>query len=82
MPAKKGKGTKRMPMPPRPTKTKLKVPPKPIFADPTSTSVIHGKKVSVGTGVGEQVAKKAKAAAKTRAQRIREELEGVFNNGS
>lgn len=46
--------------------------------DPTDTTVIHGKKVNIGTGVGEKVGKKAKGAVKTRAQRMREELEGVF----
>ncbi len=51
------------------------------YKDPTNTQTIHGKKVSVGTGVGERVAKMAKGAIKTRAQRIREELKGVFDNG-
>lgn len=46
--------------------------------DPTSYEAIHGKKVPVGKGVGERVGKKASGAAKTRAQRMREELRGVF----
>ena len=46
--------------------------------DPTSQEAIHGKKVQVGKGVGERVGRKAKGAAKTRAERMREELRGVF----
>lgn len=51
------------------------------YKDPTSTETIHGKKVTVGKTIGERVAKTARGAAKTRAQRIREELAGVFSNG-
>lgn len=51
------------------------------YKDPTATTTIHGKKVRLGTGVGEKVGKQARGAAKTRTQRIREELEGVFSNG-
>ena len=46
--------------------------------DPTTYEAIHGQKVPVGKGVGERVGKKATGAAKTRAQRMREELKGVF----
>jgi hypothetical protein len=48
--------------------------------DPTTHEAIHGKKVAIGKGVGERVGKKATGAAKTRAQRIREELKGVFSD--
>lgn len=47
--------------------------------DPTSHEAIHGKKVTIGKGTGERVGKRAKGAAKTRAQRMREELKGVFD---
>jgi hypothetical protein len=46
--------------------------------DPTTHEAIHGKKVNIGKGTGERVGKKATGAAKTRAQRMREELKGVF----
>jgi hypothetical protein len=48
--------------------------------DPTTHEAIHGKKVAIGKGVGERVGKKATGAAKTRAQRMREELKGVFSD--
>lgn len=47
--------------------------------DPTSHEAIHGKKVHIGKGVGTKVGKRAKGAAKSRAQRMREELAGVFD---
>ncbi|MCK5602165.1 hypothetical protein KAR91_09855 [Candidatus Pacearchaeota archaeon] len=47
--------------------------------DPTTQEAIHGKKVTIGKGTGERVGRKAVGAAKTRAQRIREELKGVFD---
>lgn len=50
------------------------------MGDPTSQESIHGRKVTVGKGTGERVGRRAKGAAKTRAQRIREELVGVFSN--
>lgn len=46
--------------------------------DPTSYEAIHGRKVPIGKGTGERVGKKAVGAAKSRAQRMREELKGVF----
>ncbi len=49
--------------------------------DPTTQEAIHGRKVTVGKGVGQRVGRKAKGAAKTRAQRMREELAGVFADG-
>ena len=48
--------------------------------DPTTQEAIHGKKVTIGKGVGERVGKKARKGAKTRAQRMREELKGVFTD--
>lgn len=48
--------------------------------DPTSYEAIHGKKVKIGKGMGERVGKRASGAAKTRAQRMREELKGVFSD--
>lgn len=36
------------------------------YADPTSEETIHGKKVVVGKGTGEQVAKRAKSAMQLR----------------
>ena len=47
--------------------------------DPTSQESIHGQKVTIGKGAGERVGRRAKGAAKTRAQRMREELKGVFD---
>lgn len=47
--------------------------------DPTTQEAIHGKKVSIGKGAGERVGRKAKGAAKTRAQKMREQLKGVFD---
>jgi hypothetical protein len=49
--------------------------------DPTSQESIHGQKVVVGKGVGEKVGKRAKGAVKTRAQRMREELQGIITDG-
>jgi len=38
---------------------------------------IHGKKVKIGKGVGERIAKKALSAIEERKRRIREELYGT-----
>lgn len=45
-----------------------------------TTEKIHGKKIKVGKGVGKRVAKRAKGAVMSRAERIRQELKGVFGN--
>lgn len=72
-------------MPPKPV-AKAKPTPKPlstysssVFGDPTSTQVIHGKPVDVGTGVGERAGKKAKSAIELRKERQKKALEGIFN---
>ena len=46
-----------------------------------TTEKIHGKKVKIGKGVGKRVARKAKGAVLSRAERIRQELAGVFADG-
>lgn len=46
--------------------------------DPTTQEAIHGQKVKIGKGVGQRVGKRAKGAAMSRAERIRQELKGVF----
>lgn len=47
------------------------------YKDPTSTEVIHGKKVKIGTGTGERVAKKATSAISSRKARLKAALMGV-----